>query len=86
MKRFQFVWWSQARYWTLAFCRLDPKTVALASIYRWVLWIGPLEIRRWTDDILIEEPKTGKATPWRPNKIQQSLIRRFFDTRIRRKQ
>ena len=46
MTRFQLVWWWRPRDWTLAFCRLDPKTVALASICRWVLWIGPLEIRR----------------------------------------
>ena len=42
--RFQFVWWGLRDEWHLAF---DRPEGGLASIYRWRLFLGPLEVRRW---------------------------------------
>jgi|GEM_PF-6613087 len=50
-RRFQWVLWRVFRWaswWPLvAFKRLDPEETCLARIYRWVLVLGPLELRRW---------------------------------------
>lgn len=48
MKRFQFVWWGWGRWHAPSFRRLSADH-SLAFLYRWFLWIGPLEIRCWTD-------------------------------------
>lgn len=43
MSRFQFVWW-----WSLAW-GFERMAGNWAKVYRWRLWLGPLEIRRWAD-------------------------------------
>lgn len=48
-RNWQFVWWGWR--WTLV-----PRAfrfvrhVALADTFRWSLFLGPLEIRRWAED------------------------------------
>lgn len=46
MKRLQFVWWGWRR-WSFGFKRLRKAETDFALIYRWMLWLGPLEVRRW---------------------------------------
>ncbi len=44
---YQFLWWWNP--WPLfAFLRLDSKQTSLAYIYEWRLFLGPLEIRKWS--------------------------------------
>lgn len=44
--RYQFVWWGWKR-WHFGFVRLSPEATDLALIYRWLLHLGPFEIRKW---------------------------------------
>jgi hypothetical protein len=44
--RYQLVWWGW-RSWSIGFTRLDPEATDLALIYRWLFYLGPMEIRRW---------------------------------------
>jgi hypothetical protein len=43
-RKYQFVWWGW-REMDLGFWRAQHS---LRYIYRWYLFLGPLEIRRWT--------------------------------------
>ncbi len=45
--KYQLVWWPLIDDWAIGFKKLDPKETDLASIYRWTLCFGPVEIRRW---------------------------------------
>lgn len=47
MKTFQFIGWP---HWAFGFKRLSYKETCLALIYKWTLYLGPLEIRRWNND------------------------------------
>lgn len=50
MKRFQFVWWGWTSVFvgpSFGFKEFDEEETDLALIYKWTLFIGPLEIRRW---------------------------------------
>lgn len=53
MKRFQFVWWGWKNIeWPwIKFKKLNPHEHSLALIYKWVFFIGPLEIRRWLNPV-----------------------------------
>lgn len=45
VRRLRFVWWGWR--WSFGFKRLDLAETDLALIYRWMLFLGPVEIRRW---------------------------------------
>lgn len=46
-KRYQWVWWGwDDPVWPWSFRRWRE---AMAKIYEWSLWIGPLEIRKWRE-------------------------------------
>lgn len=47
MSRFQIMWWWHPRGWYLGWSR--PPSPGLRLVYRWMLSLGPLEIRRWED-------------------------------------
>jgi len=55
MDRFQVIWtwhWHYVFQWPwIGFIRMKRAETGLALIYRWVFWIGPLEVRRWTDAV-----------------------------------
>lgn len=42
----QFVWWGIDRH-VFGFERLKHSETKMARIYRWCLWLGPVEIRLW---------------------------------------
>ena len=42
----QFVWWGDPRDWQWRARRYRPAT-SMGRIYRWSLWLGPLEVRAW---------------------------------------
>ena len=44
MSGLQFVWWPSPSEWHLGWGEANG---GLRRIYRWYLWLGPLEIRRW---------------------------------------
>jgi hypothetical protein len=45
MSRYQFIWWG----WSNMLWQLYPSDFygGLATVYKWWLCLGPLEIRRW---------------------------------------
>lgn len=49
MKQYQFVWWGFERTFAppgfISFTRFPGQY--MGRIYKWSLWLGPLEIRRW---------------------------------------
>lgn len=49
MKKLQFVWYGWSDFFKtnpFQFVRIRPE-MNIRKIYRWVLYLGPLEIRRW---------------------------------------
>jgi len=50
IKTYQVVIWPD--YHGVHFIRLDPEETNLALIYEWCFFIGYLEIRKWTENIL----------------------------------
>lgn len=70
----QFVWWGIDRR-AFGFQRLKHSETKLARIYRWCLWLGPLEVRLW-------------ATRWRDISLEVAFLKRqaieqreYFDVR-----
>ena len=48
MTRFQFIWWMDPRDWCFRrFGPWPPNGPNRGLIFRWMVRIGPLEIRRW---------------------------------------
>ena len=46
LRRFQVVWWWRPSEWQVGF---ERPADGLRHIYRWLLQIGPLDIRRWKE-------------------------------------
>lgn len=50
-RNFQLVWWGWR--WSLPLMttvRFERAREPLDSVYRWMLFIGPVEVRRWAED------------------------------------
>ena len=49
MKRLQFVWWGFRDFWPPVYFARLRGGMNIGKIYRWVLYLGPVEIRRRSD-------------------------------------
>jgi hypothetical protein len=43
---YQVIWWWGPLDWHIGFKRLDLNETSMALVYKWILCIGPLEIRK----------------------------------------
>lgn len=48
-EKYQWILWLTPWVWNFGFWRLDPEKTDMALVFRWIVQIGPLEVRRWTD-------------------------------------
>lgn len=59
---FQFVWWGWSD-WGLALVRFNIAETDWAYIYRWILRVGPFEVRRWST---LKAPQRQEAVDAKP--------------------
>lgn len=52
--KIQFVWYCNPKGWGLGYAKLGIRRSCMGYVYRWILCIGPLDIRRWETRTLDE--------------------------------